>query len=62
MHARIQCVVFRQTFRKGGMLLNNVLAFIAAALMGFSKLANAWPLLLVGRIIIGVNAGNEPSA
>ncbi len=43
--------------RKGGMLLNNVFAFIAAALMGFSKVANVYPLLIIGRFVIGFNSG-----
>ncbi|XP_026483114.2 solute carrier family 2, facilitated glucose transporter member 1-like [Vanessa tameamea] len=43
--------------RKGGLLLNNGLVFIAAALQGCAKLANSSEMLIVGRLIIGVNSG-----
>ncbi len=39
------------------MLIVNVLAFIAAALMGFSKLAESWEMLIIGRFIIGLYSG-----
>lgn len=44
-------------YRKGGLLLNNVFAFIAAALMGFSKVVGTYWLLILGRFVIGFNAG-----
>lgn len=39
------------------MLLANVLAFIAAALMGFSKMADSWEMLIAGRFIVGIYSG-----
>ncbi|XP_050360174.1 solute carrier family 2, facilitated glucose transporter member 1-like [Nymphalis io] len=43
--------------RKGGLLLNNALVFVAAALQGCAKMANSSEMLIVGRLIIGVNSG-----
>ncbi|PIK61035.1 putative solute carrier family 2, facilitated glucose transporter member 1 [Apostichopus japonicus] len=43
--------------RKRALLLNNVLAVLAAILMGFSKLANSYEMLIIGRLVIGVNCG-----
>ncbi|XP_032369518.1 solute carrier family 2, facilitated glucose transporter member 1 [Etheostoma spectabile] len=43
--------------RRNSMLMANVLAFIAAALMGFSKMANSWEMLIVGRFVVGLYAG-----
>lgn len=39
------------------MLMVNVLAFISAALMGFSKLAESWEMLIIGRFIVGLYSG-----
>lgn len=39
------------------MLMANVLAFIAAALMGFSKMASSWEMLIVGRFVVGLYSG-----
>lgn len=39
------------------MLFVNVLSFIAAALMGFSKLAKSWEMLIIGRFIVGLYSG-----
>lgn len=39
------------------MLAANVLAFIAAALMGFSKMASSWEMLIIGRFVIGLYSG-----
>ncbi|CAL1262679.1 unnamed protein product [Larinioides sclopetarius] len=43
--------------RKGGLLLNNVFVFIAAALMGFGKMARSYEMLIAGRFVIGLNSG-----
>ncbi|VDP42182.1 unnamed protein product, partial [Soboliphyme baturini] len=43
--------------RKGGMLLNNIIALFAACLMGFCKVANSYWLLIFGRLVIGINCG-----
>ncbi|KAK2861771.1 hypothetical protein Q5P01_001304 [Channa striata] len=43
--------------RRNSMLLANVLAFIAAALMGFSKIANSWEMLIIGRFVVGLYSG-----
>lgn len=39
------------------MLMTNVLAFAAAAFMGFSKLAASWEMLIIGRFIVGLYSG-----
>ncbi|CAI4226279.1 unnamed protein product [Auanema sp. JU1783] len=43
--------------RKGGLLYNNLFAFIAAALMGLSKSVGAYPMIILGRLFIGFNCG-----
>lgn len=43
--------------RKGGLLLNNVFVFIAAVLMGFSRICQSYEMLIAGRFFIGVNSG-----
>ncbi|KAJ8391168.1 hypothetical protein AAFF_G00095970, partial [Aldrovandia affinis] len=43
--------------RKNSMLMVNVLAFIAAALMGFSKMAASWEMLILGRFVVGLYSG-----
>lgn len=39
------------------MLMANILAFIAAALMGFSKMAHSWEMLIAGRFVVGLYSG-----
>lgn len=39
------------------MLMVNVLAFIAAALMGFSKMTSSWEMLIIGRFVVGLYSG-----
>ncbi|KAK3556978.1 hypothetical protein QTP70_022327 [Hemibagrus guttatus] len=43
--------------RRNSMLMVNVLAFISAALMGFSKLAASWEMLIIGRFVVGLYSG-----
>ncbi|XP_069005220.1 solute carrier family 2, facilitated glucose transporter member 1 [Embiotoca jacksoni] len=43
--------------RRNSMLLANVLAFISATLMGFSKMASSWEMLIIGRFVIGLYCG-----
>ncbi|XP_062402395.1 solute carrier family 2, facilitated glucose transporter member 1-like [Sardina pilchardus] len=43
--------------RRNSMFMANALAFISAALMGFSKLAASWEMLIIGRFVIGLYSG-----
>ncbi|PZC75442.1 hypothetical protein B5X24_HaOG206051 [Helicoverpa armigera] len=43
--------------RKGGLLINNVLVFFAVGLQSTAKLANSAEMLILGRLLIGVNSG-----
>ncbi|CAF3833594.1 unnamed protein product [Adineta steineri] len=43
--------------RKGGMLLNNIISFIACILMFISKPRNSYELLIIGRFLIGLSCG-----
>uniref|UniRef100_H2LTF1 Solute carrier family 2, facilitated glucose transporter member 5 n=1 Tax=Oryzias latipes TaxID=8090 RepID=H2LTF1_ORYLA len=43
--------------RRNSMLMANILAFIASALMGFSKMAKSWEMLIVGRFVVGLYSG-----
>lgn len=43
--------------RKGGLLLNNILVFISAALLGASKYTSLYELIIFGRFLIGINCG-----
>ncbi|KAM3720107.1 Facilitated glucose transporter protein [Dirofilaria immitis] len=43
--------------RKGAMIFNNVVAVLAAILMTLAYYVNVYPLLIVGRLIIGINSG-----
>ncbi|XP_034552195.1 solute carrier family 2, facilitated glucose transporter member 1-like isoform X2 [Notolabrus celidotus] len=53
----ILCGTLRQPLWQNSMLMANVLAFIAAAFMGFSKLAGSFEMLIIGRFIIGLYSG-----
>uniref|UniRef100_A0AAY4D9X0 Major facilitator superfamily (MFS) profile domain-containing protein n=1 Tax=Denticeps clupeoides TaxID=299321 RepID=A0AAY4D9X0_9TELE len=43
--------------RRNSMLMANILAFIAAALMGFSKMCASWEMLIIGRFVVGLYSG-----
>ncbi|XP_066546499.1 solute carrier family 2, facilitated glucose transporter member 1 isoform X1 [Amia ocellicauda] len=43
--------------RRNSMLMANVLALLAAVLMGFSKLAASWEMLIIGRFVVGLYSG-----
>ncbi|CAG5978549.1 solute carrier family 2, facilitated glucose transporter member 1 [Menidia menidia] len=43
--------------RRNSMLMANILAFIASAMMGFSKMANSWEMLIIGRFVVGLYSG-----
>uniref|UniRef100_H2MXW4 Solute carrier family 2 member 1a n=2 Tax=Oryzias latipes TaxID=8090 RepID=H2MXW4_ORYLA len=43
--------------RRNSMLMASALPFIAAAFMGFSKLAASFEMLIVGRFIVGLHSG-----
>ncbi|KAK0169622.1 hypothetical protein PV328_011797 [Microctonus aethiopoides] len=43
--------------RKGGLLLINVLVVIAVIFEGFSKMAQSYEMLIIGRLFIGINSG-----
>ncbi|XP_077581764.1 solute carrier family 2, facilitated glucose transporter member 1 [Stigmatopora nigra] len=43
--------------RRNSMLMANVLALISAALMGFSKTASSFEMLIIGRFVVGYYSG-----
>ncbi|UYV66329.1 SLC2A4 [Cordylochernes scorpioides] len=43
--------------RRGGLLLGCVLVFVAAGLMGLARTARSYEMMVLGRFVIGVNAG-----
>ncbi|XP_008411226.1 solute carrier family 2, facilitated glucose transporter member 1-like [Poecilia reticulata] len=43
--------------RRNSMLMANVLVFLAAVFMGFSKLAASFEMLIIGRFIVGMYSG-----
>lgn len=49
--------VMKSTGRKRTMLGNNILVMVAIALMGCSKVAKSYEMLIIGRLVIGVNCG-----
>merc|ERR1712223_1348432 len=50
-------VVSSRLGRKGGLLLNNILVVIGAVLMGTAKTAGSFHMLILGRLVIGINSG-----
>ena len=47
--------------RRGGLLYTNIVAIIAAVLMGGAKYVDLYIPLLIGRFFIGIYAGRELS-
>jgi len=43
--------------RKGGLLLNNILMAISGVFMFVAKYVGSWEMLIIGRLLIGVNSG-----
>ncbi|XP_045115603.1 solute carrier family 2, facilitated glucose transporter member 1-like isoform X1 [Portunus trituberculatus] len=43
--------------RKGGLLINNAFALVAAVLFGFCKMAGSYEMLIAARFVIGINNG-----
>ncbi|VDM63937.1 unnamed protein product [Angiostrongylus costaricensis] len=43
--------------RRGGLLYNNLFAFVAAAMMGLAKPVGVYPLIVIGRLFIGFYCG-----
>ncbi|CAB1314861.1 unnamed protein product [Coregonus sp. 'balchen'] len=43
--------------RRNSMLMANVLAFVSAAFMGFSKMGGSWEMLIIGRFVVGLYSG-----
>lgn len=43
--------------RKGTLLINNVFAITSAILMGISKVARAFELIILSRVLVGICAG-----
>lgn len=50
------CVV---SFRRGTLLANNAFSLTAALLMGLSSTAGSFELLIIGRLLSGMNAGKN---
>ncbi|XP_067861730.1 solute carrier family 2, facilitated glucose transporter member 11-like isoform X1 [Heptranchias perlo] len=44
--------------RKNCLVFNNILAIVAAAIVGLSRMARSFEMILVARFLYGVNAGN----
>ncbi|XP_017754666.1 PREDICTED: solute carrier family 2, facilitated glucose transporter member 1-like isoform X1 [Eufriesea mexicana] len=43
--------------RKGGLLLNNILVLLTVILEGCAKSAGSYEMIIIGRFLIGINAG-----
>ncbi|XP_068172189.1 solute carrier family 2, facilitated glucose transporter member 9 isoform X2 [Antennarius striatus] len=54
--------ILRRLGRKGTLLLNNIFAVIAALLLSLGEMAKSFEMLIIGRIIVGVDCGIGLSA
>ncbi|KAK6733573.1 hypothetical protein RB195_017368 [Necator americanus] len=43
--------------RRGGLLYTNILIFVSAALVGFGKITGVYPMIFVGRLLVGIYVG-----
>ena len=43
--------------RRGGLLLSSVLVLAGGLLMGFSKMAASYEMLIAGRFLVGIQCG-----
>ncbi|KAG9509197.1 Solute carrier family 2, facilitated glucose transporter member 1, partial [Fragariocoptes setiger] len=55
--ALMTAIVAERIGRRNGLLINNIFAFAGAILMGVSRQARSYELMIVGRLLIGMNAG-----
>uniref|UniRef100_A0A8C9YI23 Solute carrier family 2, facilitated glucose transporter member 5 n=1 Tax=Sander lucioperca TaxID=283035 RepID=A0A8C9YI23_SANLU len=55
-------IILKVLGRKGTLLLNNIFAVIAALLLTLGERAKSFEMLIIGRLIIGVNSGIALSA
>lgn len=46
-------------FRKGTLLVNNIFALIAALLLTLGERAKSFEMLIIGRLVIGVDSGKS---
>lgn len=49
--------ITRHHSKRNGLKLNNMLVIVGAILLGFAKILNSYALFLIGRFLVGVNAG-----
>lgn len=45
-------------FRKGALLRNNAVVLLASILLGLSKVGKSYEMIIIGRFLVGLNAGN----
>lgn len=51
--------IFLTDFRKGTLLLNNSFAVIAAVLLSLGEMSRSFEMLIIGRLIMGVDSGKK---
>lgn len=52
-----KCFLLSCTYRKKCLLCNNLLMIAAASIMGCSKIARSFEMILIGRFMCGISAG-----